>query len=96
MDIAWLERCREAIPSKEKGGKVITIDMIMMKNQKGDCKSRETQLFFDMLMMVLVMGREREEKEWKKLFLDAGFSHYKNTHARFEVAHHGLSLMLYL
>ena len=73
-----LKRCREAIPSKEKGGKVIIIDM-MMKNQKGDCKSRETQLFFDMLMMVLVTGKEREEKEWEKLFLEAGFSHYKIT-----------------
>ena len=73
-----LKRCREAIPSKEKGGKVIIIDM-MMKNQKGDSKSRETQLFFDMLMMVMVTGKEREEKEWEKLFLDAGFSHYKIT-----------------
>ncbi|KAL6330121.1 hypothetical protein AAG906_040041 [Vitis piasezkii] len=56
-----LKRCREAIPSKENGGKVIIIDMIMMKNQ-GDYKSIETQL---------------DENEWEKLFLDAGFSHYK-------------------
>ena len=73
-----LKRCREAIPSKENGGKVIIIDMIMMKNQ-GDYKSTETQLFFDMTMMIFAPGRERDENEWEKLFLDAGFSHYKIT-----------------
>ncbi|KAL6330228.1 hypothetical protein AAG906_040150 [Vitis piasezkii] len=50
--------------AKENGGKVIIIDMIMMKNQ-GDYKSTETQL--------------EDENEWEKLFLDAGFSHYKIT-----------------
>ncbi|RVW59874.1 Trans-resveratrol di-O-methyltransferase [Vitis vinifera] len=73
-----LKRCREAIPSKENGGKVIIIDMIMMKNQ-GDDKSIETQLFFDMTMMIFSAGRERDENEWEKIFLDAGFSHYKIT-----------------
>ncbi|KAL6329955.1 hypothetical protein AAG906_039870 [Vitis piasezkii] len=73
-----LQQCRQAIPSKEKGGKVIIIDM-MMENQKGDDESMETQLFFDMLMMILVTGQERNEKEWEKLFLDAGFSGYKIT-----------------
>ena len=32
-----------------------------------------------MVMMVLVKGKERTEKEWAKLFLDAGFSDYKIT-----------------
>ncbi|CAK9142729.1 unnamed protein product [Ilex paraguariensis] len=73
-----LKKCREAIPSKDKGGKVIIIEMIM-QNQKGDDKSIETQLFFDMLMMAVVTGRERNEKEWAKLFFDAGFSDYKIT-----------------
>ncbi|XP_059664666.1 trans-resveratrol di-O-methyltransferase-like [Cornus florida] len=77
-----LKRCREAIPSKEKGGKVIIIDMNMMiqeKNKKEDNESIETQLFWDMLMMVTVSGKERNEEEWKKLFLDAGFSDYNIT-----------------
>ena len=39
----------------------------------------EAKLFFDMLMMALVTGRERCEKEWEKLFLEAGFSRYKIT-----------------
>ncbi|CAH2040781.1 unnamed protein product [Thlaspi arvense] len=61
-------RCKEAIPSKEKGGKVMIIDM-MVENKKEDDESVETQLFFDMLMMILVTGKERTEKEWAKLFL---------------------------
>jgi trans-resveratrol di-O-methyltransferase len=28
-------------------------------------------------MMVLLTGKERNKKEWEKLFLEAGFSHYK-------------------
>ncbi|KAA8526317.1 hypothetical protein F0562_008479 [Nyssa sinensis] len=74
-----LKRCREAIPSKEKGGKVIIIDMVMMENKEGDDKSIETQHFFDMTMMVFFTGKERTEREWKKLFLEAGFTDYKIT-----------------
>nr|BAV54110.1 O-methyltransferase [Eriobotrya japonica] len=76
--IKILKRSRVAITSKDKKGKVIIIDM-MMENQKGDEESIETQLFFDMLMMALVRGQERNEKEWAKLFTDAGFSDYKIT-----------------
>lgn len=72
-----LKRCKEAIPSK--GGKVIIIDMTVGNKEKGDDKSIETQLFFDMLMMTLATGRERTEKEWAKLFADAAFGHYKIT-----------------
>ena len=51
-----------------------------VENEKDeDDESYETQLFFDMLMMALVTGRERNEKEWAKLFQDAGFSDYKIT-----------------
>jgi hypothetical protein len=54
------------------------IDM-MMETQKGEDESIETQIFFDMLMMILFTGQERNEKEWAKLFSDAGFSNYKIT-----------------
>lgn len=76
-----LERCKEAITScKEKKGKVIIIDMVVgMENQNGDEESLKTQISFDMLMMVLLPGKERNEKEWAKLFSDAGFSNYKIT-----------------
>ncbi|EXB54965.1 Tabersonine 16-O-methyltransferase [Morus notabilis] len=73
-----LKRCREAIWSKEKGEKVIIIDMVI-ENPKMDKKSAETQLYFDMLMMVNLTGRERNQKEWESLFVAAGFSHYKIT-----------------
>ncbi|KAI3711124.1 hypothetical protein L2E82_40983 [Cichorium intybus] len=76
--IKILKRCKEAIPGKEYGGKVIIIDMVL-KTEEGDEKSLETQLFFDMLMMVNLTGRERTEKDWSKLFFDACFSHYKIT-----------------
>ncbi|KAL2483375.1 O-methyltransferase family protein [Forsythia ovata] len=72
-----LKKCKEAISSTDKG-KVIIIE-IMLDNGKGDHEAIETQLFFDMEMMVLVTGRERNEKEWAKLFYDAGFTHYKIT-----------------
>ncbi|KAG5617575.1 hypothetical protein H5410_017399 [Solanum commersonii] len=71
-----LKKCKEAIPSKENGGKVIVIDTVI-DNQKGDDKSFETQLFLDVVMMVHVSGKERNEQEWAKLFSDAGFSDYK-------------------
>ncbi|XP_054802886.1 trans-resveratrol di-O-methyltransferase-like [Prosopis cineraria] len=72
-----LKKCREAIACKGKGGKVIIIDIVIEKKDEGDLK--DAKLFFDVLMMAVVAGREREEKEWEKLFLEAGFSHYKIT-----------------
>ncbi|KAI3796364.1 hypothetical protein L1987_39034 [Smallanthus sonchifolius] len=73
-----LKRCREAIPSKENGGKLIIIDMVV-KVRGGENDLLETQLFFDMLMMAMVTGRERSEEDWAKLFVDAGLSDYKIT-----------------
>ncbi|KAM7498078.1 hypothetical protein LguiA_022492 [Lonicera macranthoides] len=71
-----LKLSKGAIPSKEEGGKVIIIDMVVnySNNQKKDDNSIETQLFFDMLMMVSHAGKERNEKEWAKLFKAAGFN----------------------
>ncbi|KAF8411627.1 hypothetical protein HHK36_004185 [Tetracentron sinense] len=71
-----LRLCKEAIPSREEGGKVIIVDMVVKENM-GDQELRETQLFFDMLMMVDFGGKERNEHEWQKIFQDAGFTQYK-------------------
>ncbi|CAA3002274.1 1-aminocyclopropane-1-carboxylate synthase 3-like [Olea europaea subsp. europaea] len=71
-----LKKCKEAIPRKENGGKVIVIDMIV-GNNKEDHQHTETQIFNDLAMMVFLNGKERTEKEWEKLFLDAGYSGYK-------------------
>ncbi|XP_015059942.2 trans-resveratrol di-O-methyltransferase-like [Solanum pennellii] len=76
--IKILKKCKDAIPSKEKGGKVIIIDMVLMDHnlENVDDKSYETQLFFDMLMMVHVSGKERNQQDWAKLISGAGFSDY--------------------
>ncbi|KAI3719734.1 hypothetical protein L6452_20638 [Arctium lappa] len=77
--IKILKRCKEAIPSKENGGKLIIVDMVVKNHEGGTDESLKTQLFFDMLMMTLTTGKERTEKEWIKLLLVAGFSDYKFT-----------------
>ncbi|KAK9051269.1 hypothetical protein SSX86_027896 [Deinandra increscens subsp. villosa] len=71
-----LKKCKEAIPSRENGGKLIIIDMVV-KAHEGEHELLKTQLFFDMLMMTTLTGRERSEDDWAKLFLDVGFSDYK-------------------
>ncbi|KAL5571066.1 hypothetical protein UlMin_020663 [Ulmus minor] len=77
--VTILKKCREAIlPSKDKGGKVIIIDMVI-DGPKMDKDSTEAQLSFDLLMMVNFLGKERNKKEWEKLFLAAGFSYFKVT-----------------
>ncbi|PHT87776.1 Trans-resveratrol di-O-methyltransferase [Capsicum annuum] len=67
-------QCDEATPSKENGGRLIIIDMVMDHNL--DHKSHETQLFFGMIMMAVTSGKEGSEQEWVKLFFDVGFSDY--------------------
>ncbi|KAK7312840.1 hypothetical protein VNO77_37019 [Canavalia gladiata] len=73
-----LKKCKEAITSKCKEGKVIIIDVVM-GNEMGDSELEETKLFYDMQMMALVTGKERKEKDWAKLIFSAGFSNYKIT-----------------
>lgn len=71
-----LKKCKEAISRKGKKGKVIIIDVVI-RNEKEDSESFETKLFYDLAMMTLVDGKERNEKEWAKLFFSVGFSDYK-------------------
>lgn len=71
-----LSRCKESIPSKEKGGKLIIID-IVVDSKKGDHTSIQTQLLFDMVMMDNTSGKERTRKEWEELFKAARYSDYK-------------------
>ncbi|KAK4361152.1 hypothetical protein RND71_020104 [Anisodus tanguticus] len=76
--VKMLKRCREAIRDKNEGrkGKVLIIDMILNRNEE-EADMTEVKLIFDVMMMVLLTGRERTEKEWEKLFLEAGFMTYK-------------------
>ncbi|XP_062182477.1 O-methyltransferase ZRP4-like [Phragmites australis] len=70
-----LKNCREAIPARDAGGKVIILDMVVGAGPP-DLKNREMQVVFD-LYMVVVNGIERDEQEWKKIIFEAGFSDYK-------------------
>ncbi|CAN6332405.1 unnamed protein product [Urochloa humidicola] len=70
-----LKNCRKAIPSREEGGKVIILDMVVGAGPS-DLKHRETQVLFDLFIM-FVNGIERNEQGWKKIIFDAGFSDYK-------------------
>ncbi|CAK8537930.1 unnamed protein product [Lathyrus sativus] len=70
-----LKNCKDAIVKNDKEGKVIIIDMVMEEEKE----TIETQLLFDMVMMVFFSGKERTKKEWAKLFSSAGFSDYKIT-----------------
>ncbi|KAJ7947034.1 O-methyltransferase [Quillaja saponaria] len=76
--IKILQKCREAILSKCVGGKVIIIDIVINENEDGH-ELTELKLFYDIQMMAQVNGKVRNEKEWEKLFLEAGFRHYKIT-----------------
>ncbi|XP_031131983.1 trans-resveratrol di-O-methyltransferase-like [Ipomoea triloba] len=64
---------REAIIANK--GKVIIIDMVLGVEED----ITEMKLIFDVLMMVLVTGRERTEKEYERLFIESGFTRHKIT-----------------
>ncbi|XP_052177573.1 trans-resveratrol di-O-methyltransferase-like [Diospyros lotus] len=78
--IKILKKCKEAIASKENGGKVIVIDVVL-DNQKEDDGFFLAQLFLDTTMFVVLACKERARKEWAQLFYEASFSHHKITRA---------------
>ncbi|KAJ1695299.1 hypothetical protein LUZ63_011997 [Rhynchospora breviuscula] len=73
--IRILRRCKDAIPSREAGGKVIVLEAVV--GLTSPMISEEPQLLFDMLMLMVTEGEERDENVWKYLFTEAGFSSYK-------------------
>ncbi|CAJ2655357.1 unnamed protein product [Trifolium pratense] len=73
-----LKNCKEAISGKGKKGKIIIID-ISIDETSEDHELTKLQLNFDLVMMTLHNGKERNKKEWKKLLYDAGFTNYKIT-----------------
>ncbi|TVU25747.1 hypothetical protein EJB05_28254, partial [Eragrostis curvula] len=70
-----LEQCRKAIPSREEGGKVIIIEIVLSPSMSPIMF--EAQLLMDMLMMVNTRGRQRDENDLREIFTKAGFSDYK-------------------
>ena len=73
--IKILKNCKQAIPSRDVGGKIIIID-IVVGSKSSDTKLLETQVIYDLHLMK-IGGVERDEQEWKKIFLEAGFKDYK-------------------
>lgn len=75
-----LKNCKKAITSHgKKKGKVIIIDMVVVaeKNTNNKLIPSHSHLLWDMLMLALVGGKERDEKQWAQLFYKAGFGGYK-------------------
>ncbi|KAF7104913.1 hypothetical protein CFC21_105772 [Triticum aestivum] len=70
-----LTQCKNAIPSREEGGKVIVID-IVVEPSLGPVMF-EAQTLMDLLMLVFTRGRQRSENDWRELFMKAGFTDYK-------------------
>ncbi|CAN1232019.1 Probable O-methyltransferase 3 [Linum perenne] len=77
--VELLKLCREAVgKKKKKGGKVIIGGGMVAADNK---ELTQVKLCFDVLMMSYCNGKERNENEWKKLFVMAGFSDYKIVHS---------------
>ena len=72
-----LKNCKEAIPPRDEGGKVVIIDIVIGAGQS-EKKRREMQVVFDLFIM-FINGIERDENQWKKIFFEAGFRDYKIT-----------------
>ncbi|CAM0953756.1 unnamed protein product [Alopecurus aequalis] len=73
-----LRRCKEAIPARDAGGKVIIIDTVVGSARSQGIFSAETEVLLDCFMMCMD-GIEREEDEWSKILSEAGFTDYKIT-----------------
>ncbi|XP_058736452.1 isoflavone-7-O-methyltransferase 9-like [Vicia villosa] len=74
--VKMLKICKEAVTSDGKRGKLIVIDMVI--NEKNDEKNlTQMKLLMDVNMACVFNGKERNEEEWKKLFIEAGFRNYK-------------------
>lgn len=77
-----LKLAKQAISSKKDGpGKVIIIDQVMGHNNPDGIETSKAKLYLDMLMLAILGGLQRSEKEWNKIFVEAGFKNYKITPA---------------
>ncbi|CAL0312072.1 unnamed protein product [Lupinus luteus] len=78
LSLKILKNCKEAISHKGKEGKVIIID-IAIDEESDDHELTELKLDYDLVMLTMFNGKEREKKEWENLIYEAGFSNYKIT-----------------
>ncbi|XP_021740042.1 5-pentadecatrienyl resorcinol O-methyltransferase-like [Chenopodium quinoa] len=70
--IKVLKQCKEAIQSRDKGGKLLIIDMVV-----GIPSDNLNQALANVHMLSILGGKERTEQQWKYLFINAGFNDYK-------------------
>lgn len=68
-----LKRCKEAIPAM--GGKVFVINTVLGHRGLTSKQVTEAQILLDLYMM-RGHGFERDERQWKTIFLEAGFANY--------------------
>nr|CAD1822689.1 unnamed protein product [Ananas comosus var. bracteatus] len=73
-----LKQCKKATCANGDGGKVIIVDVVMDILGDGP-QETEFGLVFDVIMMMGIGGKERNEDEWQKIFSEAGFANYKIT-----------------
>ncbi|XP_057417527.1 isoflavone 4'-O-methyltransferase-like [Lotus japonicus] len=73
-----LKNCKEAISGRGKDGKVIIIE-ILIDETSDDRELTELKLKYDLVLLSMFNGKEREKKEWEELIYGAGFSSYKIT-----------------
>ncbi|XP_057751323.1 isoflavone 4'-O-methyltransferase-like [Arachis stenosperma] len=73
-----LKNSKEAISERGKEGKVIIID-ISIDETSDDKELIELKLDYDLVMLAMFNGKEREKKEWDKLIHEAGYSRYTIT-----------------
>ncbi|WVZ22234.1 hypothetical protein V8G54_000778 [Vigna mungo] len=78
LAVKILKNCKDAISGKGKEGKVIIVD-IAIDEATDDSELTELKLNYDLVMLTMLNGKERDRKEWEKLIYDAGFSSYDIT-----------------
>ncbi|KAL6654145.1 hypothetical protein ACP70R_007610 [Stipagrostis hirtigluma subsp. patula] len=72
-----LKNCKDAIPTRDAGGKVIITEMVLGSGPRNQIVAETEEMHS--VFLTCISGIGREEHEWKKIFLDAGFSDYKIT-----------------
>ncbi|KAH7688834.1 O-methyltransferase COMT-type protein [Dioscorea alata] len=72
-----LRNCKESVSREaNKQGKVIIIDT-MLESNLNDFNTMRTQHLWDVYIMTMTFGKERNKMEWKAIFDEAGFSGFK-------------------
>lgn len=71
-----LKNCKMSVSREVNKGKVIIIDTMLQSNLNNFNTTR-TQHLWDVYIMTMTFGKERNKKEWKAIFDKAGFSEFK-------------------